>query len=124
LIELKVRSDTPLYAGIEILIYGAAFLFWRLHLHDLGGVEPVANSNSLLTANVLAPVSYYKPFNVKWLEEAVDTGLRNVLQARGFGGTLKMNFRFESFADEFVRPAEGNGFLFDFSRSQVYKPWE
>ncbi len=69
LMELKVRSDTPLYAGIEILIYGAAFLFWRLHLHDLGGAEPVANSNSLLTANdlrvaVLAPASYYKPFNL------------------------------------------------------------
>jgi hypothetical protein len=78
-IELKVNSDTPLYAAMEILQYGLLFLFSRHHQQEL----QYDTSKELLQATqihlkVLAPSRYYTsnragaPYQLQWLEESLN----------------------------------------------------
>ncbi len=92
-IELKIKSDTPLFAAFEVVKYGLVYVFSRQHAAELG-YDP---SNRLLSAMgvtlcVLAPTDYYEGLDLRWLETELSEGLRKI----GVKGLI-MNFRFESF---------------------------
>jgi hypothetical protein len=94
-VELKIRSDTPLYAAMEILGYGLVYLASRLDVaNNLKYVIeklPVLKANEI-TLCVLAPEDYYKDIDLKWLQDAINSGLHNLDK-----GNLKMDFRFQKF---------------------------
>lgn len=70
LIELKIKSNTPLYAMFEILLYGLLFVFSRSNRKDLRYdiVRQPLLGVDRLHLRVLAPPSYYKPYKLDWLE--------------------------------------------------------
>lgn len=109
-IELKVNSDTPFYAAMEILTYGCLYLFSCQHRDELG----YDNSKELLNLSsihlrVLAPRLYYAPdrhqpgrlYNLKWLEELVNDGLRQYVEGLAYLD-LTMDFRFDAFPADFT----------------------
>jgi hypothetical protein len=85
LIELKIASDTPLYAAIEILGYGCLWLLAR--------ADRPTRSTELLEASaidlrVLAPAKFYEGFALSQLAEALDQGVRSL------GETLQVRMSF------------------------------
>jgi hypothetical protein len=96
LIELKIASDTPLYASIEIISYGC---LWMIARND----RP-ARASALLDADnidlrVLAPSAFYTKFALKDFEVALDAGVRALGQRNG----AILTFAFEVL-DERIRP--------------------
>lgn len=95
LVELKIKSDTPLYAAMEILGYGLVYLASRTDRAEslkYKAVDlPVLAANSI-TLCVLAPKCYYADSNLMWLQVAINDGLK-----RFSTPALKMDFRFEKF---------------------------
>lgn len=119
-VELKIRSDTPLYAAMEILGYGLVYLASR---RDTGNNLKYASKHlPVLKARevalcVLAPENYYRDCNLKWLQIAINMGLKDIVK-----NDLKMEFRFEKFPQGFVwhhkmHPIELTGNL---ERQHVY----
>lgn len=99
-IELKVKSDTPLYAAMEVLSYGVLYIFSRTNLYALG----YNGKNELLAAKgihlrVLAPCVYYMGCKLDWLEKEVNSGLKKFLAERMSG--FKMDFKFKAFPRSF-----------------------
>lgn len=99
-IELKVRSNNPVFAAMESLVYGILYLVAR----DRRDMKPYTQaSNPLLWAEgirliVLAPKPYYDGyFGLARLEETVDEGLVRFLAGRGF----PMGFEFQMFPSDF-----------------------
>jgi hypothetical protein len=90
LIELKIASDTPLYAAIEIIIYGCIWLLARVYPPSLKSAILDADSIDL---RVLAPADYYMRYDLDELEVALDRGCRALGSARGTG----MTFAFQEF---------------------------
>lgn len=98
-VELKIKSDTPLYAAMEILGYGLVYLASRQDAaKNLGYVSeelPVLRASEI-TLCVLAPDDFYKNknlyYNLEWLQDAINKGLQKLGK-----GNLKMVFRFEKF---------------------------
>lgn len=77
LIELKVDSDNPLFAAIEILMYGLLFVWSRNNQQKLGydvQVQPVLAASSV-TLGVLAPKSYYSDYDLTTMNSALNSGL-------------------------------------------------
>lgn len=77
LIELKVGSDNPLFAAIEILIYGLLFIWSKDHQAQLSydtGKQPVLAATTV-TLCVLAPADYYAGFDTTYLMKALNDGL-------------------------------------------------
>jgi len=79
--ELKVASDTPLYAAMELLVRGLLYIFTRQHLAVLG-YDPL--SKELLRAQdihlrVLAPATFYTGLNFSWLAASLTAGLMQYL---------------------------------------------
>jgi hypothetical protein len=77
LIELKVRSDTPLYAAMEIVKYGVVYVFCR---HSALIPQSILKHRELLEAEwvhlkVLAPATYYEKYDLAWLETSLNKGL-------------------------------------------------
>jgi hypothetical protein len=73
LIELKIASDTPFYAAIEIIVYGCLWLIARS--------DKPSRGSDLLDADyidlqVLAPSAYYSGFALNQIEAALDAGVR------------------------------------------------
>lgn len=73
LVELKVASNTPLSAAIQVLKYGLANVFFQINHHR---VLPSGSENQLLHARqlrlqVLSPVSFYERFEKvsAWLKQ-------------------------------------------------------
>jgi hypothetical protein len=96
-VELKIASDTPLYAAIEIISYTCIWLLSR------AGVTP--EDNPLLAARsvdacVLAPAAYYARYDLGRLERLFD----EELAALGRQHDVQLRFRFETFADELALP--------------------
>ncbi len=105
-VELKIKSDTPLYATMEILGYGLVYLASRKDF--LGGLkygnkEPVLSAKKINLV-VLAPREYYgeynKEHNIKWLQQGLDNNLNKFIKNIGVKN-LEMNFRFEMFPKDF-----------------------
>tara|TARA_R110002073_G_scaffold139076_1_gene288947 strand:- start:1257 stop:1964 length:708 start_codon:yes stop_codon:yes gene_type:complete len=73
LVELKVASNTPLSAAIQVLNYGLANVFFQINHHR---VLPLGSENQLLNAKqlrlqVLAPTEFYQRFEKvsAWLRQ-------------------------------------------------------
>lgn len=96
LIELKIASDTPLYAALEIIGYGCLWMIARS--------DPPARASELLFANridlrVLAPRDYYSRFALADLEAALNDGV----SALGLGQDIALSFAFEQL-DSRIQP--------------------
>lgn len=97
-IELKVGSDTPLYAAMEILKYGVLYIFCRqdervspyIHIHEKENLLQAEK----IHLRVLAPVKYYEKYDLSWLETSINSGLANFLAQRNFA--FEMDFKFET----------------------------
>ncbi len=106
-IELKIKSDTPFYAAMEILSYGILYLFSREHQQELkyNNKEEVLRA-SRIHLKVLAPDRFYSPngsstpYQLKWLEDLLNEGLRRFLDAMA-GLALQISFQFEAFPPDF-----------------------
>ena len=109
-IELKVGSNTPLYAAMEILQYGLLYVFYRENLTTLEPEKLTKQKKELLGAKgihlrVLAPESFYYyekdgrkyKYNLKPLERAINDGLTASPDARKHG----MDFEFQAFPSIF-----------------------
>lgn len=119
LVELKIKSDTPLYAAMEILGYGLVYLASRTdraeNLKYKAADLPVLTANSI-TLCVLAPKLYYAGSNLKWLQVAIDDGLKRLATSE-----LKMDFRFEKFGSEWSHDLP----IKDMSETLIRKPvWQ
>jgi hypothetical protein len=94
-VELKIKSDNPLYAAMEILGYGLVYLASRQDRAKNLGYDskalPVLGASEIALC-VLAPQAYYENCNLRWLEIAINDGLA-VIATDG----LKMKFNFEQF---------------------------
>jgi hypothetical protein len=97
-IELKVESDTPLYAAMEILQNGVLYIFSRENEQKMewgSAKQEFLHKATVIHLRVLAPYSYYKGYNLDWLEESICNGLKAFLAGRI--PKLQMDFRFEAF---------------------------
>lgn len=93
-IELKIASDTPLYAAIEILSY---LCIWLVSRHPDAERELLAADR--IDAIVLAPKSYYRRFLLAALSERLDAEA----EALGADHNVHLSFAFQSFPDELAR---------------------
>ena len=109
LVELKVASDTPLYAAFEIIGYTCIWLLSRM--------DSPAPNNPLLMANaidavVLAPTAFYAPYQLETLRLQLDSDLQRLGEQHG----VVLSFRFEAFPDHLACPpwtAEQLAYLLD-----------
>lgn len=97
-IELKVDSDTPLYAAMEILQNAVLYIFSRENQRKMewgsAKQKPLRDATAI-HLRVLAPRSYYEGHNLDWLEESICNGLKAFLAGRM--PKLHMDFRFDAF---------------------------
>jgi hypothetical protein len=100
-VELKVCNRTPVYAAIEILLYGLLWLLSRRDRHLLGYASNPILDASILQLSVLAPADFYIAFRRDDFPTALSTGL-SILGKR-FG--VQMSFKQMVFAKSFRWPA-------------------
>jgi hypothetical protein len=105
LFELKIASDTPLFAAMEILIYGILYIFTRQHIDELGydNGEKVLLGAQTIHLRTLAPRKYYGGVDLTWLDEVINAGLTKYLSEQT-EMSLKMDFGFVTIPDEFEWP--------------------
>lgn len=89
LIELKIASDNPLYAAVEIVGYAC---LWLLARSDRPGRSSALLDAERIDLTVLAPEAYYRRFPVAEIEGSFDEGVR----ALGTGMGVAMSFGFRS----------------------------
>jgi hypothetical protein len=97
-IELKVESNTPLYAAMEILQYAVLYIFSRENERKMEGgsaKQKLLREATVIHLRVLAPCSYYEGYRLEWLEENISNGLKAFLARRM--PKLQMDFRFDAF---------------------------
>ena len=100
-VELKWKSDTPVFAAFEILRYGLAYVFARVNRETFGYLEKPLMSVSEVSLRVLAPSAYYTGYDLNWLEQGLGEGVRT-LAAKKTDGALSMGFGFLAFPQEFA----------------------
>lgn len=77
MIELKVNSNTPLFAAVEIMKYGLLFLWSKNNQEVLGyeqKLQPILAAKTV-TLGVLAPADYYSNFELTNMASALNGGL-------------------------------------------------
>jgi len=100
-VELKVESNNPLYAAVEILQYGFVWLLSRLSQDALGyGGRPLIQASDV-QLSVLAPQAYYRDLNLRWLSVGLSEGLQTLGERNG---GVRLSFAFEAFAHSFAWP--------------------
>ena len=92
-IELKIASDTPLYAAFEIINYVGIWLLSRG-----GKAKGQLLDATRIDARVLAPAEYYAPFQL----DALERTLNEELEAYGRRHGALLSFGFEKFREGFV----------------------
>ena len=97
-IELKVTSNNPLYAAMEILQYGVLYMLARQAMN--AGEEKELLKAKAIHLKVLAPTNYYERFKkLRWLESDINSGLEKFLRERAL--PFQMTFKFEAFPPYF-----------------------
>ncbi len=99
-IELKLTSDNPLFAAMEILQYGILYALAKTNKR----IQDACNEKDLLQAKViqlkvLAPTNYYEICGLAWLENGINRGFEDFLRAPDFD--LEITFMFEKFPSYF-----------------------
>lgn len=100
-VELKVGSDNPLYAAVEILKYGFVWLLSREHRARLGYSGKAIVEASDVRLSVLAPHPYYDGLALNWLEAGLSQGVKALGAERQ---EVRLSFAFEAFPASFVWP--------------------
>lgn len=108
-IELKIASDTPLYATIEILLYGLLWLLSRECRTQLGYPPNPILDTPALQLRTLAPVAFYAGFLPFGFADAVDFGISTLGRQHG----VTMGFCPMAFPRDFSWPlCSGHAELF------------
>ncbi len=110
--ELKVGSDTPLYAAMELLGYAACYIAARRKMADLGYNAPEKQllAATVVHLRVLAPQNYYRVGQrgypcLRWLQAKINTGLACVHE---YVEGLHMDFGFEAFPENFALESDSD----------------
>ena len=102
LIELKIESNTPTEAALQVLRYGAIYLLYRTEpeLAQRFRNFEMMNARRILL-EVLAPLRYYRREgpNLKLLEQQLDAEVQKL--AAGLLPGFEMRFRFAAFPAAF-----------------------
>jgi len=134
-------SDNPLYAAIEILVYGLIYVFSRAYRTELNypaesadRSKPNVLSDDTKTINlrVVAPADFYKfsangtcrKYDLQWFEKALDDGLGAFLRTPTAAPDLStlhlgMTFGFEEIEQSFIKPVPDHGFVMSFEPTPV-----
>jgi hypothetical protein len=101
-VELKIASDTALYAAVEILQYGFVWLLSHRFRIPLG-----QSGESLLDAddvrlNILAPRPYFQGVDFNAFEAGASSAVHEIGALQG----VSMAFRIVQFPESFVWPGE------------------
>ena len=102
-LKVKVKSDTPLRAAVEIVQYGLLYALARECDPEEQQTEKALLRAKDVRLRVLAPTSYYTPYELSWLEHDLDVGLRNFSLKR-FDMPLLTAFSFQAFPNDFCWP--------------------
>ena len=114
-IELKVCSDTPLFAALEVLDYGVLYVFSRIHARSLKyrpGCSAILDAHKI-GLRVVAPRRFYEykiragpwvPFDLGWLESMMRDAARQL--ASMIRGDTTIDFRFDVFSEGFSWPQQ------------------
>lgn len=97
-VELKIESDNPIFAAVEILQYGFVWLLSRQDQDVLGYRGRTLIEASDVQLSVLAPSAYYRGFDLARLAANLSHGLA-VLGERH--GSVGLGFTFEEFPPDF-----------------------
>ena len=92
LIELKVSSNTPLFAAVEIVKHGLLFVWSMVNQEVLGyeqKLQPILAA-STVTLCVLAPTNYYCNFDLTNVAFVLNSGLVEFGEQHG----IRLNFEF------------------------------
>lgn len=92
-IELKVASDTPLYAAFEIISYVGVWLLSRS-----GARRTDLLDATRVDARVLAPSEYYSRFQLEALEQLLNEELKTYGALQG----IELSFGFETLPQSFT----------------------
>jgi hypothetical protein len=95
-VELKIESDTPVLAAIEILAYGLLWLLSHRDRQRLGYAGPIPDAQDV-GLSVLAPQEYYRRYSVGGVATTINDGLLALGQQQG----VTMEFRFTAFPPSF-----------------------
>jgi hypothetical protein len=93
--ELKVESNNPLFAAIEILLYGLLFVWSRNNQAELEydtEIQPVLRASKIELCS-LAPRKFYQEFYLRNLSDALNQGLGTFQHRRD----LELSFNFVQF---------------------------
>lgn len=94
-IELKVNSDTPLSAAMQLIKYAVFYLAQRRQRRFAPAAAIYGHAESLILT-VLAPAAFYQDYRFDWLEERLNVALSTLLDGlSGIG--LSACFRFQAF---------------------------
>ena len=88
-IELKVASDTPLFAAFEIIAYTC---IWLLSRREAGEAHGPLLTATEIDARVLAPAAYYARYDLSALAALLDQELSALGSAHG----VKLSFGFDA----------------------------
>jgi hypothetical protein len=100
-VELKIKSNTPLHATIEVLLYGLFWLLSRQSKIALGYADNPILDAPVLQLSTLAPAAFYVGLNPLGLAGAIDRGVHALGQRHG----VTMRFRQTAFPQTFRWPA-------------------
>jgi hypothetical protein len=118
-IELKIDSDTPLFAAFEIIINGLIYLLSRKNYeeHHLDGKELLVAKDIYL--QTLAPRKYYSRYKLDWLEKELNRGLSKFIEEI-FKENIRMKFSFLWFPENFDCSCKNEKLLYSLNnRSSV-----
>jgi hypothetical protein len=99
-IELKIRSDIPLFAAIEVVQYGLIWLLSRRDQVPCGYVNRTLLEADTIDLRVLAPSSFYNGRDLSPLAEALNVGVRAVGLTHD---NTALSFQFQEFPDALLR---------------------
>lgn len=109
-IELKVNSDTPMFAAFEIVINGMIYLLSReFYPNQCIDSKEILNARKV-HLQTLAPQDYYSEYSLDWLENELNKGLKTFLSEK-FNGKFEMDFSFTSFPESFNCSCKDNELL-------------
>lgn len=98
LIELKIESNTPLSAAIQILSYAC---LWLIARNDRPARPSVLLDADHIDLRVLAPAAYYGRFALADIESALNAGAYALGERHG----VTLTFAFDLLDDQ-IRPAD------------------
>lgn len=101
-VELKVGSDTPAYAAMEVLQYAALYTFARRRYAEQERTQHELLQAHAIHLRVLAPLPFYRKERVDGLETTISDGLAAFCATESLAWTL--DFAFLAFPPGFVWP--------------------